>query len=328
MNYREVLVSVIVPIYNVEKYLDNCLKTIECQTHSNIQVILVNDGSPDNSRLICEEYCEKDSRFVLVNKENGGLASARNAGLDIVKGDYIICVDSDDWIEPNMIETLLVNIIKNNADLSVCSFFENFDNKIMDEFFSEKVEVISQEDAIKRMITPGKFYGFAWNKMYRTRIVEDQRYNERILKGEDSPFSCDYILKCHNIVVQDIPLYHYRTNSISISRSRFNLGKMTVLDSYRYIIDKLIEHDFSQEIVDMQKVQYANQLLSLRTNIILSGKEQFLPQLSIIDNQIEEYKKLYISSRVIDKKHKIAFFMALRFKRLFEIICKLYGGKE
>lgn len=320
------LVSVIVPIYKVEQYLRQCLDSIVCQSHTNIQVIMVNDGSPDNCESICDEYCEKDCRFELVNKKNGGLASARNAGLEHVRGEFVVCVDSDDWIEPDMIEVLLKNLEDYNADMSVCSFYENRIDGMKKEFFSKKTESLSQENAIKRLITPGKFYGFAWNKMYKTSLVGKQRYDETILKGEDSPFSCEYILKCKKIVVQDIPLYHYRIDSISISRSCFNVGKMTVLNSYQNVVNQLVSCGYSRDVVDMQRVQYANQLLSLRTNIILSGKEKFLPQLKIIDSEMTNYEKIYVTSDLIDVKHKIAFILGVRLKFLFGFISKFYRG--
>jgi glycosyltransferase involved in cell wall biosynthesis len=319
------LVSIIVPIYKVEKYLATCLNSIASQTFTNIQVILVNDGSPDNSQSICKKYCENDTRFELINKENGGLASARNAGLEKVKGDYIVCVDSDDWIEPNMVELLLKNMVDYKADMSVCSFYVNEGSSVKKEFFSKKISVLSQQDAIKNTITPGKFYGFAWNKMYKTELVADQRYDESILKGEDSPFSCEYILKCKKIVVQDIPLYHYRNDSVSISRSKFNIGKMSVLKSYQSIVDMLVRVNYSNDIIDMQRVQYANQLLSLRTNIILSGKSAFLPQLDSVDKQLKEYEKLYLKSKYIDVKHKIAYELGVKFRLLFDATCKIYG---
>lgn len=320
------VVSVIVPIYKVEKYLNQCLDSILNQTYRNLQIILINDGSPDSCRLICEGYCKKDERFELINKTNGGLASARNAGLNKVKGDFIVCVDSDDWIEPNMIEILLKNMLDYKADMSVCSFYEAHANGVKKETFTNKIEILSQEDAIQKVISPGKFYGFAWNKMYKTDLIASQRYDESILKGEDSPFSCEYILKCEKIVVQDIPLYHYRVDSVSISRSTFNAGKMSVLNSYQMIIDMLKAHDYSDEIIDMQKVQYANQLLSLRTNIVLSDKRKFVQQKNVIDRQMKSYENLYMKSKLIDAKHKFAYILGVHFKLLFDFFCKKYKG--
>lgn len=320
------LVSIIVPIYKVEKYLSKCLDSIASQTYTNIQVILVNDGSPDGCQIICEDYCRNDSRFFLICKENGGLASARNAALSKAEGDFVVCVDSDDWIEPNMVEVLLRNMVENNADMSVCSFFEDHVGGVKNDSFSKKIELLSQEEAVMRLITPGKFYGFAWNKMYKKTLLGMQRYDESIFKGEDSPFSLEYVLKCHKIVVQDIPLYHYRIDSVSISRSAFNEGKMTVLNSYQKMIDSLKEHGFPKVIIDMQKTQYAGKLLSLRTNVILSDKLKFLKQLEIIDEQMKMYEKLYLRSNFVDSKHKIAYFLGVHFKLFFEIFCKRFKG--
>ena len=114
-------ISVIVPVYKVEKYLDKCVESIVNQTYKNLEIILVDDGSPDNCPAMCDEWAEKDERIRVIHKENGGLADARNAGMDIATGDYIGFVDSDDWIEPNMYEVLLKNALKYDADISTIS---------------------------------------------------------------------------------------------------------------------------------------------------------------------------------------------------------------
>lgn len=317
------LVSVIIPIYNVEKYLEKCLQSVASQTYTNIQVILINDGSPDNCNAICEAYCKKDNRFSLVCKKNGGPSSARNVGLNLIKGDYLLCVDADDWIEPNMIEVLLQNMISYKADLSVCSFYEDKKNCTKKEFFSHTIQELSQEDAIKELILPKKFYGFLWNKLLKKDIIANLRFDESIIKGEDSLFLCQYILNCNSIVLYDIPLYHYRIDSVSISRSKFNEKKMSVLEAYSRIVKELDNHNYPKEIVDMQKVRYASQLLSLRTNIICSGKNHFLSQLEYIDLQMKEFELLYLKSRHTDFRHKIAYFLGTRFKTLFNFFCRI-----
>ena len=115
------LISVIVPIYNVEKYLDRCVDSIINQTYKNLEIILVDDGSPDNCLAICDSWAEKDRRIKVIHKENGGVSSARNSALDIASGDYIGFVDSDDWIEPDMYEILIKNAKKYDADISRCA---------------------------------------------------------------------------------------------------------------------------------------------------------------------------------------------------------------
>jgi len=115
-------ISVIVPVYNVEKYLAKCIDSILAQTFTDFECILINDGSPDNSPAICDEYAKKDERMKVIHKENGGVSSARNTGLDIAQGEWITFADSDDWVDENYLELMYSNAIKNNCDLSICGF--------------------------------------------------------------------------------------------------------------------------------------------------------------------------------------------------------------
>ena len=121
------LVSVIVPIYKVEKYLNKCVDSIINQSYKNLEIILVDDGSPDKCGEICDKYAEKDSRVKVIHKENGGLSDARNAGIDIAKGDYLLFVDSDDWITSNICEVLIKNANDNLSDIIACNQYESFD---------------------------------------------------------------------------------------------------------------------------------------------------------------------------------------------------------
>lgn len=306
------LISVIVPIYNVEKYLEICLKSIQNQTYKNIEVIMINDGSPDNSKVICNRYLS-DKRFKLIEKENGGLASARNAGLEVANGIYIACVDSDDWIENNMLEMLVNALIESKSDMSVCSYNICNGNSIKRKRIGNRdgAVVIDQDKALEYTILPERFYGFSWNKLYKTSLVGSQRYDEKILKGEDTPFSVEYILKCERIVYQDVPLYNYRQDTVSISRSKFDLKKMTVLDSYMWVINKLKEKKKMKKLIDLQKVQYANQLLSLLININRTDSAKFKEQHDIIKCEMGAYKQMYWKSTNIDFKHKITYFLCL-----------------
>lgn len=121
-------ISVIVPVYKVENFLDRCVESIVGQTYENLEIILVDDGSPDNCPAMCDKWAEKDGRIKVIHKENGGVSSARNAALDIVSGDYICFVDSDDWIDPGMYEFLYKNSQKYDADISCCGIFDDYDD--------------------------------------------------------------------------------------------------------------------------------------------------------------------------------------------------------
>lgn len=318
------LISIIVPIYNVEKNLEKCLRSIQNQSYKNIEVLMVNDGSPDHSKDICKKYL-LDERFRLIEKENGGLASARNAGLEVAKGIYIAYIDSDDWVENNMIEVLVNNLVETDADMSVCSYNicngDSLNRKRIGD--RDDVIMIDQDTAIEYTILPSRFYGFSWNRLYKASIVGKQRYNEKILKGEDTPFSIEYILKCKKIVYQDLPLYNYRQDTVSISRSEFNLKKMTVLDSYLWVVNELVKNKKGKKLVNLQKVQYANQLLSLMINIKRTDSNKFREQHDIIKREMKEYKDSYLKSTDIDFKHKVTYLMCLYAEFIINVVLKL-----
>ena len=137
-------ISIIVPVYKVEKYLDKCVRSIVEQTYKNLEIILVDDGSPDNCPAMCDEWARKDSRIAVIHKENGGVSSARNAGLAACTGDYVGFVDYDDWIEPDMYEYLLDISMKSNADVSRCAFVIELENP--------KVDIDLQNDSKLRVL--------------------------------------------------------------------------------------------------------------------------------------------------------------------------------
>lgn len=321
---KEPLISVIVPIYNVEKYLGTCIESILNQSYKNLEIILINDGSPDDCQKICEEYQQMDARIILINKKNGGLSSARNAGLKIAKGQLIVCVDSDDWIHKDMIQIMYDNLEKYDADMSVCNFeIKEANGRKCSKTFSQNIEVLDREQAMQYAILPEKYYGFAWNKMYKKSILQDMLYDEAIRKGEDSPFTCEYISKCKKTIYQDIALYYYRQDTVSITRSKFNLGKMTVLDAYSGIVKMLEEKGYREEIVNLQKVQYANQMLSLLINIIETDRKKYRKEFVMLRKLMREYKELYLKSDDINKLHKIAFICGIWSECLIVLLTKL-----
>ena len=146
------LISIIVPIYNVEVYIRNCVDSILGQSYENIEIILVDDGSPDNCGDICDEYGSKDKRIKVIHKKNGGLSSARNAGIDIATGDYLGFIDSDDWIESDMYESLYTALTSHKADISVCGRYIVEGSRITTISDSEKAEVFTRSEALSELV--------------------------------------------------------------------------------------------------------------------------------------------------------------------------------
>ncbi len=226
MNNASPLISVIVPVYGVEEYLPACIDSIIAQTYENLEIILVDDGSPDNCGKICDAYAEKDSRIKVIHKENGGVSSARNAGLDIASGEYIGFVDSDDTANTNMFESLYAELEKNGADVSVCGHTRiERGEKSHDE--QTKTLSFSPEEAIKNILIGKYFCGQLWNKLFKFELLKKVRFDESLYVYEDMLFSVEAILKSKKICYSNEPLYNYFIRETSALRSTFNEKQFT-----------------------------------------------------------------------------------------------------
>lgn len=210
------LISVIVPVYNVEEYIYECVDSILAQTYTNLEIILVDDGSPDRCGEICEEYAQLDARVKVIHKKNGGLSDARNAGLDLAKGEYIAFVDSDDYILPTFIATLSENLIKHNADISIVGAFRNLKalrashagNRVT--FYDSYLTFLYD-----KTIQDGKIE--VWRKLYKKEIWSSLRFP--FGKKSEDTFVYPYVVYNRKIVYADSKLYYYRVNPKSIMES-------------------------------------------------------------------------------------------------------------
>ncbi len=228
------LISVIVPIYNVEKYIRKCIDSIINQTYINLEIILVDDGSPDNCGEICDEYAKKDNRIKVIHKQNGGLSSSRNAGLDIAKGEYISFIDSDDYVAENFIEKLYDVCIKNEADIAECDFLK-FENDVLNENNQEySCECYKPIEMQNKIFTKENVKTIVvWNKLYKKYIYENLRFPEgKINEDEFITYKAFYNCK-RNIAVINEKLYYYRFNSESIMGSKFNVKRLDALEALK-----------------------------------------------------------------------------------------------
>lgn len=173
------LISIIVPVYNTSKYLEQCIKSILEQTYKKLEIILVNDGSTDQSPQICEKFRKSDSRITVIHQENQGLSAARNKGIEAATGKYLMFVDSDDYIGKDMVETLYSFLIENNADMSMCSFEYVTDTGDRVDVFNNPVkdEVLSNVESLNKLLEQNSwYYVVAWNKLYKKALWDDLKY--------------------------------------------------------------------------------------------------------------------------------------------------------
>ena len=202
-------ISVIVPVYKVEKFLDRCVESIVGQTYKNLEIILVDDGSPDSCPAMCDKWAEKDARIKVIHKENGGVSSARNAALDAATGDFIGFVDSDDWIEPDMYKLLLQRTTETGKDIAVCSYYSVGYSGERQECGCIADKAVVCKDDYFRFIVLGGDGGYIWNRLYRADIIKEVRFDENIWYSEDLLFNFEAARNSNGAAVLDKPEYNY-----------------------------------------------------------------------------------------------------------------------
>lgn len=215
------LISVIVPVYNVEGYLRRCVDSILAQTYENLEIILVDDGATDLSGAICDEYAARDARIRVIHKPNGGLSSARNAGIDIASGDYLAFVDSDDWIDPEMYSYLMGLIHKYDVKLAYTGRFdvEEATGERTVGLCPEREEKIPAQELVKRIFLWDNVDSAAWDKLYHRSLFARYRYPEGKI-CEDVPVTYRLILETDYVAVGNKPMYHYYHRAGSITKSK------------------------------------------------------------------------------------------------------------
>lgn len=217
------LISVIVPIYNVEQYIHRCIDSIINQSYKNIEIILVDDGSPDNCPDICDQYKNDDSRVVVLHKENGGLSSARNAGIQIAQGSFVTFVDSDDYILPDMVEQLVITTLSSGCSIAICRFTDN-ENQLEKGIINEYKDYLP-ENAIREILVDGKFYTSACAKLYDMELFNNIRFPIGVLY-EDYGTLYKILHIAKKISFIDVAKYYYTFNDNGITKSPFSKKQM------------------------------------------------------------------------------------------------------
>lgn len=317
------LVSVIVPVYNSEKYLSKCIISILNQSYKNLEIILVNDGSTDDSLKICNEFVKADNRIKLINLINGGASKARNIGINISIGDYLIFVDSDDWIESKFVDVLVNNIIDNANCLAACGWKkENLDGFIIDQVKNENKGVLSVEEVLTRY---GKNpIGFT-TIMYPKSLFDlsKVRFDEDASIAEDTLFVIMCLLNSEGVIYEPVPLYHIVQSTESITRSNINIKQLSGLDTYDKIVILLdSKHSVISNNFRLIKIQYAtNLLVKLYENKNSTDNIKNIEK-NLVDC-IESYLVPFLLSTRISIKSKVRALMLFYFKRVFILYQKI-----
>lgn len=305
-------ISIIVPVYNVDKYLPQCLDSILAQTYPDFEVLLVDDGSTDGSGTICDNFALKDSRIQVFHKANGGVSSARNLGLDNASGEWVVFVDSDDWLSEIYCETLINSCI--NADITFFSEVWHYLDGCKIVYSSgetcAKDSKEKKEDLILHLLqnqTKHNYFGYTWNKMFKREIIEINkiRFVEGLSTSEDEVFTLHFSLYANSMKVIYAPIYHYRVTQTGLTAKRSPVNEIVLLDeSLRFLVKRLN----SKVLIAFYEEKMARKLVS---TFVHSKK---------IKGKLDAYK--IICSHC--KKQEISFAQ-LCLKRFSELFMALIG---
>lgn len=299
---KNYLISVIVPVYNVEKYLNRCIESIVNQSYKNLEIILVDDGSTDSCPKMCDEWAVKDCRIRVLHLKNSGAANARNAALLHALGDYISFADSDDYLEPDMYEQLLETALNHNADITLCSY------QINDESRGEKASAsISQIDAMRQLVTGNYGYGVLWNKLYKSEIIKGIEM-PKLIYSEDLVFNY-YALKNAAVAAENqLKLYHYYQNEASAVHRKFDKNNYDAVTARKIIFD-----DASSDFKEAALYGYILSLFVFLNSIIET--DNCTDMLDKVRSEILKYKNEIKNSDAFSKKEKMkTVFLAMGFK--------------
>lgn len=228
--------SIILPIYKVENYLEECVNSVLTQKIIDYELILVDDGSPDNCPKMCDEFAKKDSRIKVVHKKNGGLSDARNAGIKVAKGKYILFIDPDDYVEKDYLEVIDKNV--GDSDLLVFCYYSLWRNKKKKEFGENRI--LNKDEALSYLMADDKFCGYAWNKVFKKDIIDKNNlsFDSGVIMCEDVLFSYEYINRIDRVKIISDALINYRQRKSSIVSSRVrNINTRPMFVTYKYIMN-------------------------------------------------------------------------------------------
>lgn len=304
--------SIIIPVYNKEQYIDGCLTSILNQTFTDFQLILVDDGSTDGSEAICRRFAEADNRITLITKPNGGVSSARNVGLSKASGKYIGFIDSDDVIEPDMYELLVRNAEQCQADISICRLKTIFPDKTVAPAEQDGVKIYRHDHALS-LFLKGELDMSANNKIYKAELAKQVQFNGHVY--EDILYLSKIFLKAQKSVFENVVKYHYIVRDSSVSVKQFNARYLETIAVSAEIV-KMVKEQAPGCLAEAQSFDVTANL-SLLNLLLLVGKDVYPQAYQQVINTLNNYSQFIKNSPAVRKKHKIAY-------RLFAISPWLY----
>lgn len=321
------LITIVIPVYNVENYLHKCVNSVINQTYSNLEIILVDDGSPDKCGQICDEYKKKDNRIKVIHKKNGGLSDARNAGIDIAKGKYISFIDSDDYVDIDYIEFLYNQISKYNVSISICSHRVLYDTGKIIEKQTNEVSLLDSKKVLERILYDEGIDLSAWAKLYDINLFKDIRYPKGRLY-EDSATTYLLIDKSNKIAIASKSKYNYVIRRNSITNNKFTIKKMDLIISTEEMANYIVKKYPDLKSAADRRVMYS--YLSTLSQLA-NAKEYQLNEKNKIMTYIKANRYRVLKDNRVPKRDKLALITTLlgysTYKMIWSIYLKITGRK-
>lgn len=260
--FEEVKVSIIIPVYNIENYIEKCLKSIEEQLYSCFEVIIINDGSTDDTKKICTEFAAKDSRFNVFNRQNAGVSSARNLGLSISKGKYICFVDGDDYLSKNYLDLLVRYMESEEADIVCADYYLDVGGQIIVHSQETITPIIFfNKDAINKLSDKNLYQGYLWNKIFKQELITTNniKFDERVKIWEDMLFCLNYLAHSNKVLYVQVPIYYY----VQRQNSAINTSSIWTEHTHLYALEQMwvIAKDYEGDFKEYIRNFYANDLV-------------------------------------------------------------------
>ena len=297
------MISVIVPVYQVEPWLRECVDSILCQTFQDFELILVDDGSPDSCGAICDEYARLDRRVRVIHKENGGLSSARNAGLDGARGEYIAFVDSDDWIAPDMLATLYRMVQDTGADLAIGDLVKYMDGKPLADAPSPLEDECFDRDGLVQKLTGVQAWRYiiAWNKLYHRSLFDGLRFPEGFIH-EDEATIHRFAARCHRVATTSRVVYYYRQVAGSITNTSFSIRRTDMLSALADRMDLAAQQGWN-EMLHKTTIRYAYLFIDVYFRFSRSGNN--MPYFRRMERSLKTALPYILKNRNIALRPKV-----------------------
>lgn len=322
---RSSAVSVIIPIYNVENYLNRCVESIVNQTYKNLEIILVDDGSLDDCPQMCDDLARKDSRIKVIHKENGGLSDARNAGMNIATGEYISFIDSDDYIALDFFETLISVMEKENSDIAECNVVKFYEDGRFEKYSDDlAVTTFDTESALSGLIAENPFHQHVWNKLYKVQLVQDIPYAVGKL-NEDEFWTYQAFGRAQKVSKINKTMYYYFQRSSSIMGERYNFRRLDALEG-KSNRQNYIEKNYPNLVVQAKIDFYGSCMFAYQCVLkYLCGKEkrEAITRIKRYKQEcnlsVSEIKKIQGSSKKYFIFSRISFDLCCKFRAVANI---------